>query len=120
MGFSLPYAWVLECASHLHYHFIVWLPRGHKLNQAKLSSFWPWGSTWLEICRSVGAWARYMAKFNSVAKLPRGARLFGYGGLDEIGKMAVSRAGLPRWLLALLPVGHGGSRYAGGGWVDMV
>lgn len=61
-----------------------------------------------------------MAKFNSVAKLPRGARLFGYGGLDEIGKMAVSRAGLPRWLLALLPVGHGGSRYAGGGRVDTV
>lgn len=120
MGFCLPYAWVLECASHLHYHLIVWLPRGYKLDQAKLSRFWPWGSTWVESCRSVGAWARYMAKFNSVATLPLGARLYGYGGLDEIGKMAVSRAGLPRWLLALLPIGHLVCRCAGGGWVDAV
>jgi len=120
MGFCLPYAWVLECASHLHYHLIVWLPRGYKLDQAKLSRFWPWGSTWVESCRSVGAWARYIAKFNSVAELPRGARLHGDGGLDEIGKMAVSRSGLPRWLLALLPVGHLVRRCAGGGWMDTV
>lgn len=120
MGFRLPYAWVLECASHLHYHLIVWLPRGYKLDQTKLSKLWPWGSTWLESCRSVSAWARYMAKFNSVATLPRGARLYGYGGLDEIGKMAVSRSGLPRWLLALLPIGHLVCRCAGGGWVDTV
>lgn len=118
MGHSLPYAWVLECASHLHYHLIVWLPRGYKLDQAELSKWWPWGSTWTESCRSVGAWARYMTKFNSVVKLPRGARLYGYGGLDENGKMAVSRSALPRWLLALLPVGHRVCRCLGGGWVD--
>jgi len=120
IGFSLPYAWVLECASHLHYHLIVWLPRGYKLDQTKLSKLWSWGSTWLESCRSVSGWGRYMVKFNSVAKLPRGARLYGYGGLDEIGKIAVSRSGLPRWLLALLPVGHLVCRCIGGGWVNTV
>jgi hypothetical protein len=47
-----------------------------------------------------------MAKFDSIAMQPKGARLYGYGGLDEGGKLAVSRAALPRWLLALLPDGH--------------
>lgn len=120
MGYSLPYAWVLECASHLHYHLIVWLPRGYKLDPEKLTRWWPHGSSWVESCRSVSAWGRYMAKFNSVAHLPRGARLYGYGGLDENGKTAVSRSALPRWLLAMVPVGHRACRCPGGGWVDTV
>lgn len=120
MGYSLPYAWVLECARQLHYHLLVWLPRGYTLDPAKLSKWWPWGSTWVASCRSVKAWGRYMAKFDSTAKLPKGARLYGYGGLDEDGKLAVSRAALPRWLLVLLPAGHRARRCPGGGWVDIV
>lgn len=118
-GHIMPYAWVLECASHLHYHLILWLPRGYVLAPAYLCKWWPWGSTWVESCRSVKAWCRYMAKFNSTAKLPKGARLYGYGGLDDAGKTAVSRAALPRWLLVLLPSGHRASRFPGRGWVDI-
>ncbi|MDT6992077.1 rolling circle replication-associated protein [Burkholderia cenocepacia] len=120
MGYRLPYAWVLEQASHLHYHLLLWLPRGYTLDLTKLSKWWPWGSTWVESCRSVKAWGRYMAKFNSIAMLPKGARLYGYGGLDEDGKLAVSRAAFPRWLLALLPDGHRARRVSGGGWADIV
>jgi hypothetical protein len=120
IGHILPYAWVLESASHLHYHLILWLPRGYVLDHAKLAKWWPWGSTWLEACRSVKAWGRYIAKFDSTAKLPKGARLYGYGGLDGVGKTAVSRVGLPRWLQALLPAGHRARRCAGGGWADLV
>lgn len=119
-GHILPYAWVLESASHVHYHLILWLPRGYVLDHAKLAKWWPWGSTWLETCRSVKAWGRYMAKFDSTAKLPKGARLYGYGGLDEVGKTAVLRAGLPLWLQALLPAGHRACRCPGGGWADAV
>lgn len=119
MGQSLPYAWVLERASHLHYHLLLWLPRGYVLDLAKLSKWWPFGSTWVQSCRSVKAWGRYMAKFNSIAQLPKGARLYGYGGLDQDGKLAVSRAALPRWLLALVSVGHRVRRCPGGGWVDI-
>lgn len=119
MGQSLPYAWVLERASHLHYHLLLLLPRGYVLDLAKLSKWWPFGSTWVQSCRSVKAWGRYMAKFNSIAQLPKGARLYGYGGLDQDGKLAVSRAALPRWLLALVPVGHRVHRCPGGGWVDI-
>lgn len=119
LGHSLPYAWVLECAEQLHYHLILWLPRSYSLASAQLSKWWPWGSTWVEACRKVGTWATYMAKFDCAKKLPKGARLYGYGGLDEAGKTAVSRAGLPRWLLILLPAHGRARRHPGGGWVDM-
>jgi hypothetical protein len=119
MGYRLPYAWVLERASHLHYHLLLWLPRGYTLDLAKLRKWWPWGSTWVESCRSVKAWGRYMAKFDCTALLPKGVRLYGYGGLDEDGKLAVSRAALPRWLLAVLPGGHRARRHPGGGWANL-
>lgn len=119
-GHPLPYAWVLECASHLHYHLILWLPRGYRLDLDKLRKWWPWGSTWMEACRCVKAWGRYLAKFDSVAKLPKRARFHGCGGLDEAGKIAVGRAGFPRWLRVLIPVIHRARRCAGGGWVDLM
>jgi hypothetical protein len=120
LGFNLPYAWVLERASHLHYHLIIWLPRGVKFDHGALKRWWPHGSTWVASCRGVGAWGRYMAKFDSIALLPTSARVFGHGGLDESGKTAVSRSVLPRWLLALLPEGHRVRRCVGGGWVNSV
>jgi hypothetical protein len=114
-----PYAWVLERASKLHYHLIVWLPRDHVLETSKLAKWWPWGSTWVEACRRVKAWGRYISKFDCVAKLPKRARLFGCGGLDYDGKTAVARATLPQWLQALLPRGHRARRITGEGWVDL-
>lgn len=110
---------MLECASHLHYYLLVWIPRGYVLTPAMLFKWWRWGSTWVQSCRSVKAWGRYLAKFDNTTKLPKGARLYGYGGLDEDGKLVVSRSTLPRWLLGLLPGGHRARRRSGGGWVDM-
>ncbi len=118
-GHSLPYAWVVERANHLHYHCILWLPRDYVLAPTQLARQWAWGSTWVESCRSVKAWGRYIAKFDRKERLPKGARLYGYGGLDDAARLAVSRANLPRWLLALLPTNHRARRCQGGGWVDI-
>ncbi len=117
-GYILPYAWVLERASQLHYHLIIWLPRCFVLTPAKLKKMWPWGDTYVEACRSVDAWRAYITKFDSVAKLPKRARLYGYGGLDDEGAMEVLRSTLPRWLLELLPPNHRTCRRRGGGWID--
>ena len=117
-GHILPYAWILERASQLHYHLIIWLPRDFLLKPDTLKKMWSWGDTYVEACRGVGAWSKYITKFNSVARLPKNSRLFGYGGLDKAGKTVVSRAALPRWLLALLPAHARACRHPGGGWVD--
>jgi len=118
-GHSFAYAWVLECASHLHYHLILWLPRDFTLGFSTLSKWWPWGSTWIKSCRDVNAWAKYLSKLDGITNLPRGARAFNYGGLDEAGKIAVARTALPIWLLKLLPKNMCARRCAGGGWINM-
>jgi len=118
-GHAMPYVWVLECASHLHYHLILWLPRTYKLDATKIYKWWPWGSTWMQACRCIKAWGRYLTKFDGVAKLPKGARFHGCGGLDDAGRTAVLRANFPRWLRELVPAAHRARRYPGGGWVDL-
>lgn len=116
-GRGLPYTWVLERGGRLHYHLMLWLPRDFVLDKRKLEQWWPWGATWTECCRHVTRWSRYMAKFESTGHIAKGTRLFGYGGLDECGKTAVQRAGLPRWLQALLPRDGRARRFAGG-WIN--
>lgn len=118
MGHMMPYAWAQEFAGKLHYHLILWLPRNYSLDTTKLSKWWSWGTTWLEGCRCVTAWTRYMSKFDSKTRLPIGARHFGYGGLDSAGKLATARSTLPRWLLTMLPAGRSARRCPGGGWAD--
>ncbi|MCG9115917.1 hypothetical protein LH428_08650 [Laribacter hongkongensis] len=119
LGHSLPYGWTLECEGRLHYHLMLWLPRDYKLDPFKLKKWWPWGCTWVENCHSPGAWGRYIAKFDSAPKLPKGARLFGCGGLDAEGKAAVLRVRLPKWLCSLLPPAALVRKVAGSGWVNM-
>lgn len=118
-GHSLPYGWALECEGRLHYHLMLWLPRDYKLDPVRLKRWWPWGCSWVESCRSPGAWGRYITKFDSVPKLPKSARLFGYGGLDAEGKAAVLRARLPKWLRSLLPKMDLVRKAAGGGWANV-
>lgn len=117
-GCSLPYLWALESASHLHYHLILWLPSDFKLEKERLSKWWKWGSTWIESCKSPIGWGRYISKFDCLEKLPRGARSFGSGGLDKVGRTAVARAGLPQWLIKLLPEGKYAVPCSGGGYVN--
>lgn len=98
MGHTLPYVWTLERASVLHYHLIVWLPRGFSVDHKSLERWWPWGSTWIEACRNVRGWTRYIGKSEDKQNLPPRARIFGSGGLDEAGKAQVFTATLPYWL----------------------
>jgi hypothetical protein len=118
IGFCLPYIWVLEPASRLHYHALLWLPHSYRIDRARLVRWWPWGSHHIAHCRNVGAWKKYITKMDSISFLPKGANLFGYGGLDSVGKATVRRACLPRWLLAVLPASAHARRCVGGGWVD--
>lgn len=118
-GHKLLYVWVMERASALHYHLTLWLPHGLHLAHADLLRWWQWGSTWMAACRNVSHWTRYIAKSEGKALLPPQARLFGCGGLDEVGQETVARSMVPKWLAVLLPLDAQPRRRIGGGWVDM-
>lgn len=118
-GHQLLYAWVLERAGALHYHLALWLPRGFKLDSAELAKWWPWGSTWIQGCRKVSAWIHYISKCNCKKDLPKGARVFGCGGLDAQGKQTTQYAMFPRWLKAVVPPGAKVKRVAKVGWINM-
>lgn len=125
----LPYLWVLDRGSLgkmkgsslttgvLHYHLLLWVPRGFPLRE-RLARWWPHGSTWHERCKCPQDWTSYMTKATR-ATFPKGSRLYGCGGLDDTGKLAVARAGWPRWLLRHIPRGERAKRIAGAGWVHV-
>jgi len=118
MGHTLPYVWTLERANALHYYLMVWIPHGFRLTHKELEKWWPWGSTWIEACRHVRAWTRYISKSEDKQNLPPGARLFGSGGLDAPGKSQVLRATLPYWLRILGSCGSTVTRWHRK-WVDI-
>lgn len=43
--------------------------------------------------------------------------MFGDGGLDSEGKLAVARAGMPHWLILVMPHNQHARRRPGGGWI---
>lgn len=119
-GYPLPYIWALESAGRLHYHCTVWLPVSLKVDLAKLEKWWKWGTTWIQECRCIRRWGSYITKFNDPAtSLPKGARLFGYGGVDSATKQKIARGSWPVWLRDAIPIGEHAKRLKGGGWVNL-
>ncbi|WP_424654505.1 rolling circle replication-associated protein [Castellaniella sp.] len=124
-GTPLPYLSSFDRAEHgsivdglLHYHLVLWLPRGFRLEHDRLERWWPHGSTWTERCKNLRDWVHYITKPTS-AIFPKGSHLYGYGGLDQTGKYAIGRSGWPIWLKRLIPYGEHAKRATGGGWVHI-
>lgn len=100
-GITARYQWVLELQNRgaPHYHVLLWLPKRLKVPMPDRSGMWAHGSSRAEWARApVGYLVKYASKGDDTADLPKGARLYGVAGLDSDGRLAVHRAGLPRWL----------------------
>lgn len=116
------YTWVAELQQRgvIHYHAVVWLPRGIRLPAFDSKGWWPHGMTNRKCVRScaVGYLMKYLSKGCDLAacRLPKGARSYGVGGLD----LAMRRA--RRWLrLPAFVKGNSSTldtwdRAPGGGW----
>lgn len=120
-GHTVRYVWVLELtkAGRPHYHCLFWHPAGRGLSMPKADrrGWWPHGMTRTERARNaVGYLAKYASK-GSDDVMPKGARLYGVGGLSMAHRLerawwnlpvTVRRWGFPadRW-----------RRASGGGWV---
>lgn len=101
-GATLRYVWVAELQQRgaVHFHVLVWLPRGVTLPKPDKRGWWPHGSTRIEWARNpVGYLCKYASKLDQKgAGFPKGLRLHGVGGLDKPDQVRRSHHLLPKWI----------------------
>ncbi|MDR0702379.1 MAG: hypothetical protein LBF61_08255 [Azoarcus sp.] len=116
------YVWVLEMtkAQRPHYHILVWLPWGCKLPKLDQAQWWPHGMTRMEWARhAVGYAAKYVSKGQDDIILPKGARMYGVGGLEGEALNEARWWALPVWLREQVGKDQPVRRCpCGGGWLD--
>lgn len=121
---SAPYVWVAELTQigRVHYHILLWLPKGTTLPKPDKQGWWPWGSTQIQWARNaVGYLAKYASKGTDPImqrNFPKGCRLHGAGGLSDAIKKCARWWSLPAYLrAACFPIDNY-MRRVGGGFVS--
>ena len=122
-GQRMRYVWVAELQERgaVHYHAVLWLPRGLTLPKPDKQGWWPHGSTRIEWARKpAGYLAKYASKLDSKVGLgfPRGARLHGRGGLEELGRSVSQWFNLPQWAREVCDLAGRAVRVKGCGLVE--
>lgn len=120
-GHVLRYVWVAELQQRgaLHYHLLIWLPRGLTLPKPDKQGWWPHGSTRIEWARhAVGYLCKYVSKFDGQSALPKGVRLHGAGGFDQLATKIRQWFNLPSWLKSLAGIDCRFVRVKGVGLVE--
>lgn len=116
------FVWVAELQKRgaLHYHVVVWLPKGKYLPFADAQGWWPHGATNIRTAESpVSYIAKYASKTDaaSVYGYPKGARMHGCGGLDAEHRRHLRYWQAPFWVRDALS-GRADIRKVTGGYMD--
>jgi hypothetical protein len=124
----VPYEWVLELGElngRIHYHAVVWVPEGMMLPKPDKAGWWVKGSTTIERARNQDAVKGYLQKYlakgsaDKGAGYPRGARIFGHGGLGVVDRLRMAWGRCPAYVREFWPDYQDEPRPApGGGWVS--
>lgn len=88
-GRKLYYVWTAEMQQRgaVHYHLIVWLPKGVSMPKPDKRGWWPYGRTGREIAKNPVAYiAKYCSKGEDSPPFPSGIRICGAGGFDQEAK----------------------------------
>lgn len=100
-GVTVPYVWVAELQERgaVHYHMILWLPRGFTIPKPDKQGWWPHGSSRVEWARrAVSYITKYASKGGDRVSFPRGLRLWSAGGLGKDAREYRAWLRLPGWL----------------------
>lgn len=116
------FVWVAELQARgaLHYHVVVWLPKGKFLPFADAQGWWPHGATNIKTAHSpISYIAKYASKTTAyqAAVYPKGARMHGHGGLDQEGRRHVRYWMAPIWVRDALS-GRADIRKVVGGYMN--
>lgn len=130
-GFACRYVWVAELQQRgvIHYHLCCWLPKGVRMpkwdvrtSHHRLSRrWWPHGMTNRKVARHAVAYLmKYMSKGSAgtLGSFPKGARVYGVGGLEVALRRARRWLGLPGFIQARADCSERWERAQGGGWID--
>jgi hypothetical protein len=119
-GGKLSYVWVGELTKRgrMHYHVLLWLPKGLTLPKPDKQGWWQKGLTRIEWARSaLGYLCKYASKGSATLGFPKGARISGWGGLVPALRQVRRWWMLPKWLRCYAPHTDDFRRAVGGGWV---
>lgn len=101
-GASYRFAWVAEMQKRgvIHYHFLCWLPHNLAVPKPDKRGMWPHGMTQR---KQVYAPVKYAIKYTSkgsseLEQFPKGARLFGVGGLHGRERDERRWWSMPQWV----------------------
>lgn len=116
------FVWVAELQKRgaLHYHVVVWLPKGKYLPFADAQGWWPHGATNIRTAESpISYIAKYASKTDasSVHGYPKGARMHGAGGLDPEHRRHIRYWQAPFWVRDALS-GRADIRKVTGGYMN--
>jgi len=126
----LKYLWVMETKKRLsgaqigrdgsHYHCVVWVP--HQVNQRDLmfdaKGWWPHGMTnAVKAVAPIRYVMKYASKFENAGQFPRGARIYGIGGLDTVAAACRRWINWPAFVQGNSAAGDKSRRAVGGGWI---
>lgn len=109
-GVKPRYVWTAELTQRgvMHYHVAVWLPRGLSLPMPDKQGWWPHGMTQRALAIApIGYLMKYVSKGDTpFHKFPKGARIYGVGGLCKQGREVRTWLNLPEWAKRLHGVGE--------------
>lgn len=127
----LRYVWVMETKARKtglevgqvkpHYHVVVWMPRGVSIDDLKMDErgYWTHGLTNVVKAKAAVRYVmKYASKFDNEGAFPRGARCYGIGGLDDVGRRVRRWVNWPSFVQARASVADDFRRRVGGGWID--
>lgn len=123
-GLPLRSVWVAELQQRgaVHYHMVLWLPKGYMIPEPDRSGWWPHGSTNVKTVKNPTAYiAKYASKTTAddAARYPKGARMHGACGLDKEGKRHLRYWQAPFWVRDAL-TGRADIRKVTGGYADKI
>ena len=129
------YVWVAELQTRgvIHYHVALFLPEGFELPKpdqwfarrwrgpaqpvSKECAWWPYGYSRIETARAAVPYLmHYLTKGREFGHFPKGARIYGCGGLDHAARRARRWLGLPAFVRGNGSMYDDWKRAKGGGW----
>ena len=117
-GHRLCGVWVAELQQRgaVHYHFVVWLPKGITFPKPDKQGWWPHGMTqWQWARRAVGYLVKYTSKVVSKHRFPKGCRISAACGLNSAQRMERRWWRMPQCVRSKWPDWHDDVRRCPGG-----